>query len=110
MDEIPKGPSRLLDGAVAKIAGWNIDRIADIKERQDGFYVGVDDDVPPYSSSITAAWTLVERLGPSYGGFEIAWVSTNEWRAAFTGCRAATAETAPMAICIAVARAARPKP
>jgi len=77
-----------------------------------------DNDAPNYSTSIDAAWEVVEKLRNWPGGhwwlhlWQVAGVR-EEWRASFTfgGMAAvhpkleATANTAPLAICLAALKA-----
>lgn len=66
-------------------------------------YVFIDTPLPHYSTSIEAAWQVVEKMRPDW---EVQ-IQNHEWRTAEPmdgwtvriGCHIATAPTAPLAIC-----------
>jgi hypothetical protein len=61
-------------------------------------------EFPRYSSDLTAAWGVVERLSGSVHSLHVR-REKNRWIAAFGDSPAATAFSAPVAICLAALRA-----
>jgi hypothetical protein len=61
-------------------------------------------EFPPYSSDLGAAWGVVERLSGSVHSLHVR-CEKNRWIAAFGDSPAATALSAPVAICLAALRA-----
>lgn len=61
-------------------------------------------EFPRYSSELSAAWEVVERLSGSVHSLHVR-CEKNRWIAAFGDSPAATALSAPVAICLAALRA-----
>jgi Phage ABA sandwich domain len=57
----------------------------------------------PYSSSLDFAWDVVEKIGTPRQGLRI-WRDRKDWCAAFGEYAPVTAQTAPIAICLAALR------
>lgn len=63
--------------------------------------------VPYYSTDISAAWEVVEKLAPKEDEFRITRYHLQEWSCVFEffNQSAVSADTAPMAICLAALKA-----
>jgi hypothetical protein len=92
---------RELDVLVAeKVMGWTNLRTtkAGMRRGTPAEYPHIGHEVPPYSTDMSAAWEVVEKMREREG---YAGVESNHdlWEASMGPWYVATAETAPLAIC-----------
>ena len=102
--------NRQIDALVAeKVMGWVESTHKDSMgylappDNPEGFYT--DYDIPNYSTDISAAWEVMEKMKEIYEPDIMYLKLYNKWRADFGYDATILNETAPMAICLAALKA-----
>lgn len=97
-------PGRELDALVAeKVMGWNVfphkpDFQIEYKDEQGFQYVFRLDEFEP-STDISAAWEVVEKMGPFTQLTSESYHNKVIWHGSFSVVDSAEADTAPLVIC-----------
>jgi len=103
---------RKIDALVAEhVMGWRVEKYMTTIPKPTGAGMrpgsAVIEEIPRYTSDISTAWEVIERLHPEFT-FSLDYLSSGRWTITFYSGEAhglMSTDSAPLAICLAALRA-----